>query len=45
MVAPGGRTSEPAAVRSDAGPDRATAGTDGLDNGGQVGSENPSTAG
>jgi hypothetical protein len=29
--AAGGKTSEPVAVRGDAGPDRATAGTDGID--------------
>ena len=37
LASAGGRTSKPAAVRSDAGPDRATAGTDGIDNDGQVG--------
>jgi hypothetical protein len=31
LVAAGGRTSEPAAVRGDAGPDRAGAGTDGIE--------------
>ena len=31
LVIAGGRTSEPAAVRGDAGPDRATAGTGGID--------------
>jgi Transposase DDE domain group 1 len=36
LAAPGGRASEPAAVRSHAGPDRAAPGTDGIDNGGQV---------
>ena len=32
----GGRTSDAAAVRGDAGPDRSAADTDGIDNGGQV---------
>ena len=31
LAAPGGRTSEPAAVRGDAGPNRAVADTDGID--------------
>ena len=40
LAVPGGRTSEPAAVRSDAGPNRAVAGTDGITiGGGQVGSK------
>jgi len=32
----GGRTSDAAAVRGDAGPDRSAPGTDGIDNGGKV---------
>ena len=41
----GGRTSEPATVRGDAGPDRATAGTDGIDGWRSGQQRNPSTAG
>jgi hypothetical protein len=33
---PGGRTSEPAAIQRDAGPDRSTAGTGGIADAGQV---------
>ena len=36
LAFPGGRTSEPAAVRSDARSDRAVAGTDGIADDGQV---------